>query len=46
LDIETIYDEDNHMFANTWVMLTDIESGDSSVRGFLKVSMTVLGPVS
>jgi len=40
-----VFDEDDHMFANTWVMLSDIDSGDSSVRGFLKFTMTLLGPV-
>jgi len=34
------------MHAHTWLTLTDIESLDSSVKGYLKVSMAVFGPVS
>ncbi len=41
-----IYDEPKHVFPNTWVMLTDIDSGDSAVRGYLKVNLMVLAAVS
>ena len=46
IEIGSIYEEENHMHAHTWLTLTDIESLDSSVKGYLKVSMAVFGPVS
>lgn len=42
MDIGLVHDQDNHQFGRTWVMLTN---EDTSVMGYLKISLTVLGAV-
>jgi len=42
LDIGFIYEQPKHQFGRTWLMLTN---KDTAVMGYLKVSVTVLGPV-
>ena len=45
LDVGLVYEEANHQFPRTWLMVTNSENGEANVTGYLKVTMTVLGPV-
>lgn len=44
LEVGMIYDEEGHMFPRVWMMLTNTELGDSAVMGYIKATLTVLGP--
>uniref|UniRef100_UPI00358F149C dysferlin isoform X2 n=1 Tax=Myxine glutinosa TaxID=7769 RepID=UPI00358F149C len=43
LDIGVVYNEPKHAFIRKWVLLTDPDSMTSGPKGYLKVSLIVLG---
>lgn len=44
LDIGYVHDELNHSLINKWLLLGDAEDCMSGAKGYLKVSINVLGP--
>ncbi|NXI66531.1 DYSF protein, partial [Anseranas semipalmata] len=44
MDVETIYLEPKHAFLRKWLLLSDPEDFSVGARGYLKVSLFVLGP--
>ncbi|KAM6441107.1 dysferlin isoform 3-T3 [Liasis olivaceus] len=44
LDVGTIYAEPRHCFLRKWLLLSDPEDFSVGARGYLKVSLYVLGP--
>ena len=39
-----IYDEPNHSFINKWLLLSDPEQMSDGHKGYLKISVALLGP--
>ncbi|XP_038034578.2 dysferlin isoform X10 [Anas platyrhynchos] len=44
MDVETIYSEPKHAFLRKWLLLSDPEDFSAGAKGYLKVSLFVLGP--
>ncbi|NWX10519.1 DYSF protein, partial [Caloenas nicobarica] len=44
MDVETIYSEPKHAFLRKWLLLSDSEDFSAGAKGYLKVSLFVLGP--
>ncbi|NXY90783.1 DYSF protein, partial [Alcedo cyanopectus] len=44
MDVETIYSEPKHSFLRKWLLLSDPEDFSAGAKGYLKVSLAVLGP--
>ncbi|XP_033920481.1 dysferlin [Melopsittacus undulatus] len=44
MDIETVYSEPKHAFLRKWLLLSDPEDFSAGAKGYLKVSIFVLGP--
>ncbi|XP_070804868.1 LOW QUALITY PROTEIN: dysferlin [Pituophis catenifer annectens] len=44
VDVGTIYAEPRHCFLRKWLLLSDPEDFSAGARGYLKVSLYVLGP--
>uniref|UniRef100_A0A8B9EJU5 Dysferlin n=1 Tax=Anser cygnoides TaxID=8845 RepID=A0A8B9EJU5_ANSCY len=44
MDVETIYLEPKHAFLRKWLLLSDPEDFSAGAKGYLKVSLFVLGP--
>ncbi|XP_069488392.1 dysferlin isoform X3 [Ambystoma mexicanum] len=44
MDVGTIYNEPRHAFLRKWLLLSDPEDFAAGAKGYLKVSMFVLGP--
>lgn len=44
LDVGLIYEQEMHTFSRKWVMLTDYKDPAAGVKGFLKISVSVLAP--
>ncbi|XP_029450348.1 dysferlin isoform X2 [Rhinatrema bivittatum] len=44
MDIGTIYGEPKHAFLRKWLLLSDPEDFSAGAKGYLKVSLFVLGP--
>nr|XP_033809300.1 dysferlin isoform X2 [Geotrypetes seraphini] len=44
MDIGTIYEEPKHAFLRKWLLLSDSEDFSAGAKGYLKVSLFVLGP--
>ncbi|KGL84646.1 Dysferlin, partial [Tinamus guttatus] len=44
IDVETIYSEPKHAFLRKWLLLSDPEDFSAGAKGYLKVSLFVLGP--
>ena len=43
MDVGTIYEEEDHLFKNKWLLLTSPEDSTAGAMGYLQVSMTVIG---
>jgi len=43
-DVGSVYEEDGHSFMHKWVMLTDPVNRSKGVQGYVKLSISVLGP--
>jgi len=43
-DVGSVYEEDGHSFMHKWVMLTDPVNRSKGVQGYIKISISVLGP--
>ncbi len=43
LDVGTVYEEDDHVFHNKWLLLTSPEDAAAGAMGYLQVSMSVIG---
>ncbi|KAI6649404.1 Myoferlin [Oopsacas minuta] len=44
MDIGVIYDEPNHGFIQKWLLLTNIKDTSAGPKGYLKISIQVVGP--
>nr|XP_056711165.1 dysferlin [Euleptes europaea] len=44
MDVGTIYAEPKHSFLRKWLLLSDPEDFSAGAKGYLKVSLSVLGP--
>ncbi|KAM8808575.1 dysferlin [Eudromia elegans] len=44
MDVEAIYSEPKHAFLRKWLLLSDPEDFSAGAKGYLKVSLFVLGP--
>lgn len=44
LDIGYVYDEPYHSLVSKWLLLSDSEDSMSGAKGYLKVTINVLGP--
>jgi hypothetical protein len=44
MDIGYVYDEKNHSLVSKWLLLSDTEDMMSGAKGYLKVTINVLGP--
>ncbi|NXP21827.1 DYSF protein, partial [Scytalopus superciliaris] len=44
MDVETVYSEPKHAFLRKWLLLSDPEDLSAGAKGYLKVSVFVLGP--
>ncbi|XP_026702658.1 dysferlin [Athene cunicularia] len=44
MDVETVYSEPKHAFLRKWLLLSDPEDFSAGAKGYLKVSLFVLGP--
>ncbi|XP_039234377.1 dysferlin-like, partial [Pipra filicauda] len=44
MDVETVYSEPKHAFLRKWLLLSDPEDLSAGAKGYLKVSVLVLGP--
>ncbi|XP_068870944.1 dysferlin isoform X4 [Aphelocoma coerulescens] len=44
MDVETVYSEPKHAFLRKWLLLSDPEDFSAGAKGYLKVSVCVLGP--
>ncbi|NWI60830.1 DYSF protein, partial [Calyptomena viridis] len=44
MDVETVYSEPKHAFLRKWLLLSDPEDFSMGAKGYLKVSVCVLGP--
>ncbi|NXH12446.1 DYSF protein, partial [Bucco capensis] len=44
MDVENIYSEPKHAFLRKWLLLSDPEDFSAGAKGYLKVSLFVLGP--
>ncbi|NWI12593.1 DYSF protein, partial [Crypturellus soui] len=44
MDVETIYSEPKHALLRKWLLLSDPEDLSAGAKGYLKVSVFVLGP--
>ncbi|KFQ22139.1 Dysferlin, partial [Mesitornis unicolor] len=44
MDVETVYSEPKHSFLRKWLLLSDPEDLSAGAKGYLKVSLCVLGP--
>ncbi|NXM79076.1 DYSF protein, partial [Serilophus lunatus] len=44
MDVETVYSEPRHSFLRKWLLLSDPEDLSAGAKGYLKVSVCVLGP--
>ncbi|RLV89969.1 hypothetical protein DV515_00014614 [Chloebia gouldiae] len=44
MDVETVYSEPKHAFRRKWLLLSDPEDFSAGAKGYLKVSVCVLGP--
>ncbi|XP_030306340.1 dysferlin isoform X6 [Calypte anna] len=44
MDVETVYSEPRHCFLRKWLLLSDPEDFSAGAKGYLKVSIFVLGP--
>ena len=43
-DVGLVYDEPGHAFIHKWLLLTDPDDVTSEAKGYLKISINVLGP--
>eukprot|EP00731_Ephydatia_muelleri_P021700 Em0014g291a len=43
-DVGLAYNEPDHCFIHKWLLLTDPEDSSSSAKGYVKVSINVIGP--
>uniref|UniRef100_H2ZAE2 C2 domain-containing protein n=1 Tax=Ciona savignyi TaxID=51511 RepID=H2ZAE2_CIOSA len=43
LDVGTIYDQPGHAFVRKWLLLTDPDDASNSPKGYLKITVCVLG---
>ncbi|TPP66396.1 Dysferlin, partial [Fasciola gigantica] len=43
-DLSLAYEQDNHALLNKWLLLSDPEDPMSGPRGYLKISLLILGP--
>ncbi|XP_064630282.1 myoferlin-like isoform X1 [Lineus longissimus] len=43
-DIGLVYDEANHTLLNKWLLLSDPDDTMAGAKGYLKISVTVMGP--
>ena len=43
LDVGTIYEEDDHSIGNKWLLLSNADDANAGAKGYLLVSMGVLG---
>jgi len=43
-DVGSVYEEDGHSYMHKWVMLTDPANRSKGVQGYIKISISVLGP--
>ncbi|XP_072783931.1 dysferlin isoform X8 [Taeniopygia guttata] len=44
MDVETVYSEPKHAFRRKWLLLSDPEDFSAGAKGYLKVTVCVLGP--
>ncbi|NWI89806.1 DYSF protein, partial [Pitta sordida] len=44
MDVETVYSEPKHAFLRKWLLLCDPEDFSAGAKGYLKVTVCVLGP--
>ncbi|NXL48812.1 DYSF protein, partial [Podilymbus podiceps] len=44
MDVETVYSEPRHALLRKWLLLSDPEDLSAGAKGYLKVSLFVLGP--
>ncbi|ESN98173.1 hypothetical protein HELRODRAFT_177418 [Helobdella robusta] len=44
IEVGMIYDEPNHCFVNKWLLLSDPEQVSDGHKGYLKISVALLGP--
>ena len=43
MDVGTIYEEEDRLFNNKWLLLTSPEDATAGAMGYLQTSMTVIG---
>ena len=43
-DLAVVYDKPHHALLNTWLLLGDPEDNLAGAKGYLKVSVVILGP--
>ncbi|XP_063692173.1 myoferlin-like isoform X7 [Bolinopsis microptera] len=43
-DLGLVYESADHQFVHKWVLLTDPEDKESGAKGYVKISISILGP--
>ena len=43
MDVGTVYEEDDHVYHNKWLLLTSPDDAAAGAMGYLMVSMSVIG---